>query len=274
MENLPDDARRKFEHYMYKVGEDAYESLPEYDRLPMDEWKLESQDPSMYMNHSCEPTCWFEWDTSETGDAQGSRARDGSGIVMTATRDLVTGDELTFDYATSEARPRVRLKQAALETRDAPNDCTPSLNSSTPWEPLFLSCDHQAGYPTETNHLISFLAKLHVLLARFRAYPAATIHQPIVLTLGNTPNVAEEAFFSPKRECNRGAQLVSSTPQSECSRASARCRLTPWFEDYDQNWRCRCGAPSCRGTVTGEDWRLPAFQQKHRGQGLARIPPL
>lgn len=112
MENLPEDARRKFEHYMYKVGEDAYESLPEYDRLPMDEWKLESQDPSMYMNHSCEPTCWFEWnnngnDPTTTNTAEGiAGARDGSRIVMTATRDLVPGDELTFDYATSEVRLR------------------------------------------------------------------------------------------------------------------------------------------------------------------------
>jgi hypothetical protein len=33
VESLPPEARKKFEHYMYKVGDDAYEALPEYDRL-------------------------------------------------------------------------------------------------------------------------------------------------------------------------------------------------------------------------------------------------
>jgi hypothetical protein len=28
---------------------------------------------------------------------------------------------------------------------------------------------------------------------------------------------------------------------------------------------CRCGSPVCRGTVTGDDWRLPALQERYRG---------
>lgn len=94
---------------MYKVGEDAYESLPEYDRQPAEEWTLESDDPSMYMNHSCEPTCWFEWEhggatlrAEEVGGEDRTMGQRAGAIVMTATRDLVPGDELTFDYATSE----------------------------------------------------------------------------------------------------------------------------------------------------------------------------
>ena len=47
----------------------------------------------MFMNHSCAPTCWFEPDELNKNDGV---------VVMTATRDLVPGDELTFDYATSE----------------------------------------------------------------------------------------------------------------------------------------------------------------------------
>lgn len=47
----------------------------------------------MFMNHSCAPTCWFEPDELYKNDGV---------VVMTATRDLVPGDELTFDYATSE----------------------------------------------------------------------------------------------------------------------------------------------------------------------------
>ena len=43
----------------------------------------------MFMNHSCEPTCWFEPDELNRHDGV---------VVMTATRDLSPGDELTFDY--------------------------------------------------------------------------------------------------------------------------------------------------------------------------------
>lgn len=134
IENLPAEARRKFEHFMYKTGDDAYESLPEYDHQPMDEWKLESEDPSMYMNHSCEPTCVF---VPEHPDGV---------VVMVAFRDLVPGDELTFDYATSE--------------------------------------------------------------------------------------------------------------------------------DHEQNWKCLCGAPTCRGRVTGDDWRDPAFQNKYKGHCMPHVERL
>lgn len=137
VESLPPEARKKFEHYMYKVGDDAYEALPEYDRLPMDEWRLESDDPSMYMNHSCEPTCVFEPEMLRT---------EHGAVVMTAFRDLHPGDELTFDYATSE--------------------------------------------------------------------------------------------------------------------------------DHEQNWKCLCGAPTCRGRVTGDDWRDPSFQAKYRGHCMPHVEHL
>ena len=34
--------------------------------------------------------------------------------------------------------------------------------------------------------------------------------------------------------------------------------------DYDE-FECRCGAPSCRGRVTGADWRLPHLRRRYRG---------
>ncbi|NWG17677.1 MAG: SET domain-containing protein-lysine N-methyltransferase [Chloroflexi bacterium] len=33
---------------------------------------------------------------------------------------------------------------------------------------------------------------------------------------------------------------------------------------YDE-FVCRCGAPNCRGRVTGEDWKLPDLQARYRG---------
>ena len=86
------------------------------------------------MNHSCEPTCWFEPDELNRHDGV---------VVMTATRDLSPGDELTFDYATSE--------------------------------------------------------------------------------------------------------------------------------DVEQNWKCLCGSATCRGRVTGDDWKDPAFQAKYRGHCMPHV---
>ena len=34
--------------------------------------------------------------------------------------------------------------------------------------------------------------------------------------------------------------------------------------DYDE-FDCLCGAPSCRGKVTGQDWKLPELQEKYAG---------
>lgn len=37
----------------------------------------------------------------------------------------------------------------------------------------------------------------------------------------------------------------------------------------DYSLSCRCGAPACRGTVTGDDWRLPEVQARY---GLHFMP--
>lgn len=36
-------------------------------------------------------------------------------------------------------------------------------------------------------------------------------------------------------------------------------------DDDDGRMSCRCGAPGCRRTVTGKDWRRKELQEKYRG---------
>jgi uncharacterized protein len=36
-------------------------------------------------------------------------------------------------------------------------------------------------------------------------------------------------------------------------------------DDDDYSMPCRCGAPGCRGTITGRDWRNPDLQRKYQG---------
>ena len=37
------------------------------------------------------------------------------------------------------------------------------------------------------------------------------------------------------------------------------------FDDYEGEMACRCGTPSCRGTIGGRDWRRPELQRKYGG---------
>ena len=35
--------------------------------------------------------------------------------------------------------------------------------------------------------------------------------------------------------------------------------------DPTERMECSCGAPECRKVITGNDWRLPALQQRYAG---------
>jgi uncharacterized protein len=35
------------------------------------------------------------------------------------------------------------------------------------------------------------------------------------------------------------------------------------FDDYDGSMECQCGAPTCRGTISGRDWQRPELQRKY-----------
>jgi uncharacterized protein len=36
-------------------------------------------------------------------------------------------------------------------------------------------------------------------------------------------------------------------------------------DDDDYSMTCRCGAPACRGVITGKDWQRTDLQSKYRG---------
>jgi hypothetical protein len=52
--------------------------------------------------------------------------------------------------------------------------------------------------------------------------------------------------------------------------------LWEWDEQRVLSWQCRCGAPMCRGIITGRDWRRPEIQERYHGHFSpfinARIP--
>jgi len=75
LKTWPEEQQRAFERYAYQISEETYTGRK--DGVPLD--------PADFTNHSCDPTTWFENDTT-----------------MTARRDILPGEEITYDYATSE----------------------------------------------------------------------------------------------------------------------------------------------------------------------------
>lgn len=69
--------KKNFYNYSYQVAPDQFYGTPEGG----------AGDDADYMNHSCDPNTWFEADGS-----------------MTALREILPQEEITYDYATSESR--------------------------------------------------------------------------------------------------------------------------------------------------------------------------
>ena len=42
-------------------------------------------------------------------------------------------------------------------------------------------------------------------------------------------------------------------------------------EDHDQAWTCACNTATCRGHITGEDWRRPELQERYDGRFMSHI---
>ena len=91
IEALPPASKKIYCRYMHKTGEDEFQSLAEFNEMPIEEYpNVRIIDISNYMNHSCSPTCWFV-----DGGEEYTK-------VMVAARDLAPGDEVTYDFCTAE----------------------------------------------------------------------------------------------------------------------------------------------------------------------------
>jgi hypothetical protein len=75
IKSWPQEKQEKFFAHAYQVGDGHYHG-PEDGIVT---------DPADYMNHSCDPNTWFVDDAT-----------------MAARRDIKKGEEITYDYATSE----------------------------------------------------------------------------------------------------------------------------------------------------------------------------
>lgn len=72
IEGWPADAQAEFAQFAFQSGEGVFSYCRDVDR---------------YTNHSCDPNTWWSND---------------DGLAMVACRDIAAGEEITYDYATSD----------------------------------------------------------------------------------------------------------------------------------------------------------------------------
>ena len=85
-----------------------------------------------------------------------------------------------------------------------------------------------------------------------------------------TPLATGQALLNPS------AQLTDATDDMIVTKAQLSAKLAgsypqvrllatdyALFDDYDGMMQCRCGTPSCRATIGGQDWQRPDLQRKY-----------
>lgn len=86
-ESWPKELFTAFTHFAYQISDTEF-----LGPLIIDGKVQSQEDASNYMNHSCNPSTWWESD-----------------FLMTACRDIAKDEEVTFDYATSELNDTKKL---------------------------------------------------------------------------------------------------------------------------------------------------------------------
>lgn len=93
--------------------------------------------------------------------------------------------------------------------------------------------------------------------------------------------IADDLFIGPLRAEDREGAMIFSNHSCEPNIGvagqivfvalrdiAAGEELThDWATTDDDSYEmaCRCGAPACRGVITGQDWQKPELQEKYRG---------
>lgn len=91
------------------------------------------------------------------------------------------------------------------------------------------------------------------------------VDSDLYLVSGETPEPGDMLNHSCEPNCGLLGQMLlvamrDIAPGEELSFDYAMCDAS----DYDE-FRCLCGQPTCRGIVTGSDWRDPDLQEKYAG---------
>ena len=110
-----------------------------------------------------------------------------------------------------------------------------------------------------------------VTSAALRSLPERLQNSEIQIADGFHLAALEEAEYEPvmlfiNHSCEPNVGFAGSIVLAAMRDISAGEELTTdyaLFDDHGGTMQCRCGAPSCRGTVSGRDWQRPDLQRKY-----------
>lgn len=90
----PKEKQESFTHFAYQISETHMKG-------PNPDQKIKpEEDAANYYNHSCDPTTWYE-----------------SYTVITARRDIKEGEEITYDYCTSELNETKKITDCGCKSQ-------------------------------------------------------------------------------------------------------------------------------------------------------------
>jgi uncharacterized protein len=125
--------------------------------------------------------------------------------------------------------------------------------------------------PIAAGEIVAIKGGHIVTAAALRSLPERLQNSEIQIADGFHLAALEEAEYEPvmlfiNHSCEPNVGFAGSTVLVAMRDIRTGEELTTdyaLFDDHDETMECRCGTPSCRGTVSGRDWQRPDLQRKY-----------
>jgi uncharacterized protein len=125
--------------------------------------------------------------------------------------------------------------------------------------------------PIAAGELVAIKGGHIVTTAALQSLPERLQNSEIQIADGYHLVALEEAEYEPvmlfiNHSCEPNVGFAGNTVLVAMRDVSPGEELTTdyvLFDDYDGAMECRCGTPSCRGTIDGRDWQRPELQSKY-----------
>lgn len=243
---FPEEARRVFLHFSYCAGEGVLRSFKELDDVPVESWpSLQPTDDSAYMNHSCDPTAWYAFPDYKMTDECS---------LMVARRDIEPGEEITFDYATSEAYPEWQ----GLECSCGSGVCRGFLR----WDDMKLPelQERYAGHVLK--HVARMIARSHLSAVHHYTIEDSENYGRFISTTKTIPNEAL-VMVVPPNLLLKFDEMPVFNQGLQVSELLWSCSLSD--EDMDNFLNHSCD-PTCRAVIR-EDYTVLLYARREIAPG-------
>jgi hypothetical protein len=244
-------------------------------------------DISFYYNHSCDPTTWFALNDDSK---------------MVAVRDIAAGEEITYDYGTSESEMTFH---GGMTCMCGTARCRGIVTGNEYRNPIFVeqyfghfsghiqnridSCSYHhphiyrrrsrecpgeygccAGRPIRKGEVVVVFAGKVVSTEALSLYPPIYQRYSLMVEddLWQVPmwgRAGKEVSEYINHSCSANCAMIDSTTIIAIKDIEAGTEINFDYATVNigistldaDNFKCLCGSPNCRGTVSSTDYQLP-----------------